>query len=152
MQQDGHSGDGPYETPESKGPSLNDLAKQWISRFESCARSRKYDNLTKLFHEKVVWCGLESNICATLTQAIERECKEVWPGQLAFSIDLARAVILSDAQSVVMIAPWVSRGLIAGSAAKEGRVTFVLGIFENGKLLGLHAHFSLNPAVSIKKG
>lgn len=131
--------------------SMQDLAKQWISRFEACARGRKYDNLTKLFHEKVVWFGLECNVCATLTQAIERECKQVWPGQVAFSVDLSRAVIIPDAQSVMIIAPWIARGLIAGSQAKEGRATFHLGIFEGGKLLGVHCHFSINPTVSIKR-
>lgn len=134
---------------ETKAPDLNALTKEWIKRFELCVRRRAYDSLFKLFHENLVLFGLETNICATLQQAIDREFKEIWPRQLAFTVDLSRLRVVPDAQSVLAVAPWTAQSVIKGAPPKNGRMTIVLGIFDGGKMLALHLHSSINPTVRI---
>ena len=136
-------------TEEKPEPTLKDLAKVWISRFESCVRSRKYGFLSKLFHEHVVVMGLESNICGNLDAAIDKEFKQVWPHQLVFTLDVAKTHIIPDAQSLMIIAPWSAKSVIVGSQPKQGRITILLGIFEAGKLLALHLHISTNPVPNL---
>jgi hypothetical protein len=136
----------------SESSALIEIAKQWLSHFEKLARRRKYELLPSLMHEKVVWMGLESNICATLTQTIEREFKELWPKQIAFTFDLARAALFPDSASIVILLPWTASGIIAGSRQKSGRAMITLGIFDNNKkVLCVNGHFSLNPITRITK-
>ena len=127
------------ETPQT----YKDLAKEWISRLETCVRRRAFTHAHKLFHKKMVWFGLESNVTGTLDQAIQDEFKEVWPFQVAFTVDLAKAAILPG-DMITVCAPWSAQSTLTGAPIRQGRVTLCLAIFEGRKVLCVHGHMSRN--------
>lgn len=141
------------EPQELEVPQRNEEAKLWMKKFENAVRRKQFDieQLRALFHEKVVWFGLETNICADLKQTIEQEFKELWPTQLGFTCDFNRAVVFSDATSISIFVPWVSGSKIAGAPTKSGRATIVLGIFDGKNVRCINGHFSINPITRISK-
>ena len=129
------------------------IAKRWLHDFEKAVRFKvfKLEQLRHLFHRKLVWFGLESNVCASLDQAIEEEFKQLWPTQIGFTCDLSRAFIFPDNATVFILIPWTSRSKIAGAPPKNGRATFVIAQFDEDKILCLNGHMSLNPIVRISR-
>lgn len=129
---------------------LIELAKKWLSRFETCIRRRMYEPAKAMCHERLVWFGIESNITFGWKQTEEKEWKETWPKQLAFTFDLGKAQIIVHQGIIFCLLPWKCRGLIHGSAEKSGRASIVLGVFdEDHKLLCMHVHLSINPITRI---
>jgi len=144
------------EQPQQEQPTAFDyiaLAKRWIQDFEKIVRRREFDfdQLRQMFHTKLVWFGLESNICASLQQTIEEEFKELWPKQIGFTCDMSRAVVFPDRSAVFILVPWISKSKIAGAPAKTGRATFAIAMFDENKLLCLHGHMSQNPVNRISR-
>lgn len=125
--------------------TARDIAHAWLSLYEHCVRGRNYDQAKHLFHERLVWFGLESTVTATIEQTIEREFKQLWPNQLAFTMDMGRAAIIPCTEAILVALPWTCRGIIAGSPPKQGRLTVLIGVFEDRKTLALHGHMSINP-------
>lgn len=139
------------DQPQQEHPLLA-LARKWMSKFEACVRKRNYEQAKALCHEFVVWCGTEANIALGWRQTELSEWSESWPGQLAFTMDMATAKMIPAETFIVVIVAWYASGLIQGSPQRRGRATFILGLFdEDHKILCLHAHFSVNPKVVLVK-
>ena len=135
----------PPPTPEK----VYELVKQWISRFERAVRMKSYTLCPMLFHPNVVWMGIDSNITSGLEQTMDQEFRSLWPGTLSFTVDFARAKIVPEGGTLIVIAPWMYASLIKGAPQKHGRLTVILGVFPGGKILCLHGHQSLNPITRI---
>lgn len=123
------------------------VAKQWLHNFEKVVRFKvfDFDKLRTMFHTKLVWFGLESNVCASLKQAIEEEFKPLWPSQIGFTCDLSRAFVFPDNATIFILIPWTCSSKIKGAPRKYGRATFVIAKFDEDKILCLNGHMSFNP-------
>lgn len=143
----------PQPEPQPTGFDYVGMAKAWVQNFEKVVRQRIYDRtrLRHLFHDKLVWFGIESNITSNLDQTIEQEFKEQWPGQVGFTCDMSRAVVFPDQSAVFILIPWLAKSKIAGAPDKTGRATFIIAKFEEEKVLCLHGHISQNPVKRITR-
>lgn len=139
------------QQPAPDPKKLYGLVKEWVNRFEKTVRQKSYAMAPMLFHPALVWFGLESNICGTLTQAIEKEFKNSWPQMLSFTVDFKHSKIIPEGGTVLVIAPWMAASRIVGAPQKHGRLTLVFGIFPAGKILCVHGHQSINPVVRIEQ-
>jgi len=135
--------------PEADQAKRFELVKAWMSRFERCVRQKSYTLAPMIFHEALVWMGVETNICSSLKQAVEEEFKSFWPSTLGFTVDMSKAKIIPEGNFLLVIAPWFAASQIQGAPQKRGRLTLILGIFTGGKVLCLHGHQSINPITRI---
>lgn len=118
-----------------------EIAREWLQRFEKCVRKRSYVTCRDLFFRSVVWFGLETNITSSLDQLVEDEFKKTWPGQLAFTLDMKRCAVMPG-DPVTIGCAWSASNVIAGAPQKNGRITITLALFERNRILCVHGHQS----------
>lgn len=121
-----------------------EIARGWLQRFEKCVRKKQYATCRELFIPSVVFFGLEKNVTFSMDQLIEQEFKQVWPTQLAFTLDLKRCAVMPG-DPVVIGCAWSAANVIAGAPQKHGRITITLALFERNRILCVHGHMSINP-------
>lgn len=133
------------ESPASLPPDLYaEIARDWLQRFEKCVRKKAYAACSDLFVPSVVFFGMETNVTSSLKQLVEQEFKVVWPGQLAFTLDLKRCAVMPG-DPVTIGCAWSAANVIHGAPQKHGRITLSLALFEKNRILCVHGHQSLNP-------
>ncbi len=121
-----------------------EIARGWLQRFEKCVRKKNYEACKDLLVPSVVWFGLETNVTSSLDQLVDQEFKAVWPGQLAFTLDLQRCAVMPG-DPVTIGCAWSAANVIHGAPQKQGRITITLALFERNRILCTHGHQSVNP-------
>jgi hypothetical protein len=118
--------------------SLDEIAKDWLYRFEQCVRQRNYEEAGAMLHSRCTYFGIEFDMPKS-------DWESVWPGQLNFTFDMESTKFIAEPGIIVMITNWVAHGLLHGTLPKHGRATIGLIKFSNGKVLAVHMHISRQP-------
>lgn len=116
---------------------------EWLTEFQRCVRAYDYDAAEKLFHSCVVAFGTRTNHADSIAALRKHQWEMQWPSNLEFTFYPEKAAVLRGLDQVVICLPWASKSIIHRAPKRIGRATIVLGVFEEGKLLALHTHFSL---------
>ena len=123
-----------------------EIARRWLSEFQTRVRTVDFESARAYFAEDVVSFGTHAEI-VTGRDALERDqWRHVWPNIHDFTFRLTEMRCIGDEAGLVAIVPWDSRGVRpdGSSFARPGRATVVL-IQRNGRWLAAHTHFSLAP-------
>ncbi len=127
--------------------NANDIS-QWLRLFQTCIRQKDYATARTLFHSDARTFGANGTANLGLDNIHRLEWLDVWTNQVNFTFAHKTISVLEFGAAAVVTILWHSRGKIHGSPEREGRATFVLHLFNDGKekqLLCLHSHNSQKP-------
>ena len=140
----------PQHLPLADPDPLREQVVDWLERFASEVRERRYEGARSLFSPGVLGFGTRAYSVDGLA-SLEQQWREIWQSATGFRFDLSALRVFGDTTLVAAV-PWSSVGYDATGAPfqRPGRATIVL-TREGDRLLAVHTHFSLAPSVSGKK-
>ncbi len=136
----------------SPAASLREQVSDWLERFASSVRDRRYDDARALFSQAVQGFGSSAYAVAGLASLEQNEWRAIWHNSSSFRFELSELRVFGETSPIVAAVPWSSVGYDATGAPfqRPGRATVVFSR-EGERLLAVHTHFSLAPAISGKK-
>ena len=119
----------------------------WLEAWSALVRSQDFTSAEHLFSRTTTGFGTVVNRASSLDELIERQWRKVWTRTEGFTFDLPSLQIVEEGALVVAMTLWSSRATDIRSGAifnRAGRATIILSR-QDGRLVGLHTHFSINP-------
>jgi ketosteroid isomerase-like protein len=141
----------PVAAPAAMG-SVREQVIDWLERFASHVRDRHYEEARALFSHGVLGFGTWAYAVVGLASLEQQQWREIWQNSSGFRFDISELRVFGEGNQLCAAVPWSSVGYDATGAPflRPGRATVVLAR-EGDRLLAVHTHFSLAPAISGKK-